>query len=176
MSLHHITQNRSDYTRSDCSYTAVCCMYLYSLSARFTQDGCDQRLQRRPLSPLRAPTKHAKGGYHWTDVCWPAQLLVAGACHSAHPRFISTSVTLWKNNTRPGSAHAMSLQCHRFESVPRVTSSLFPASSSTIWQRKKVLYKRGDIDNSSPFGYYWLSQITLWVFHILCQVRPEIWH
>lgn len=73
-------------------------MCLYSLSARFTQDGCDQRLQWHPLSPVRAPTKHSCGGCHWTDVCRPAQLLVAGACHSAHPRFISASVTPWKNN------------------------------------------------------------------------------
>lgn len=63
------------------------CMCLCSPSARFTQDGCDQRLQWHPLSAVWAPTKHSCGGCHWTDVCRPAQHLVAGGCHSAHLRF-----------------------------------------------------------------------------------------
>ena len=85
-------------TLSDKCLKSWVCMCLYSLSARFTQDGCDQRLQWHPLSAVWAPTKHSCGGCHWTDVCRPAQLLVAGACHSAHLRFIWTSVTPWKNN------------------------------------------------------------------------------
>lgn len=79
------------------AWRCLCCV-----SARFAPDGCNQRVQRHPLPTLWAPAKHSWRGCHWTDVCWPAQLLVAGACHLARPCFISTSVTLWKKTTCHG--------------------------------------------------------------------------
>lgn len=113
-------------------------MRLFSLSARFTQDGCDQRLQWHPLSPDWAPTKHSCGGCHWTDVCRREQLLVAGACHSAHLRFISASVTLWKNNMLrltwlAPCTRCLCTTCHRFESM----LSLLLNTGCPMWQREK---------------------------------------
>lgn len=124
-------------------------MCLYSLSARFTQDGCDQRLQWHPPSTVRAPTKHSCGGCHWTDVCRPTQLLVAGACHSAHPRFISTSVALWKNNMLwlPGLARCTRCHCSVMGLNPHCMSSLlFDTGFPCMWWREeKVLMGVGSL-------------------------------
>lgn len=128
------------------AWTCLCCV-----SARFAPDACNQRLWRRPLPTLRPPAQHSRGGRHWTDVRWPAQLLVAGACHLTRPCFISTSVTWWKKKSSmpslaglgPGE-HAMSLRwtlsslwldaaCHR----SGVTSWLNPLLASGKRKREK---------------------------------------
>lgn len=138
-----------------CSLLRECLHYfakrcLCCVSARFAPDGCNQRLQWHPLPTLWAPAKHSGGGCHWTDVCWPAQLLVAGACHLTRPCFISTSVIQWKYNmpwlAGPGPGeHAVSLCCHHFDLTLRVITRVLPTGCLLFWQVKKrnetILYE-----------------------------------
>lgn len=112
------------------AWRCLCCV-----SARFAPDGCNQRLQRHPLPTLWASAQHSRGGCHWTDVCWPAQLLVAGACHLARPRFISTSVTWWKKIT-----------CHRWQGQAPASTPCLYAVITLTWRCV------------SSFRCYWLAE------------------
>ena len=150
-------------------------MCLCSPSARFTPDGCDQRLLRHPLSPARVPTKHSCRGCHWTDVCRPAQLLVAGACHSARPRFISTSVTLWKNNMPrlTGLARCTRSLCSVMGLNPCCVS--LPYRHPTLWKSFQNILIGWHQQFISLWPLLFLNHKWLWLFyHIVSPVRWAI--